>query len=376
LSNVPKADIGSIDFKATNPDSVINLSNLTEFNDPTGFIGRLKAFNGGTIVAPKLLSMVGVDATVDGSSTLPTSQIISFTAGILTADGSTPDLSGLQVIDGGSFTAKNGGILTLQSSITSYTAGSSNVTNLKAQGAGSVVDFSALTALEVGTGFKVLNIVGEIGGVIDLSNVAAIPAGAADLKADQSGSMIDLSSLASWNESGAIPSRIRVYNNGQVALSTGPTVLTDVVVMLNGGTVAVGTLELHGAAELKRAGTIPGDVINDGVVAPGSSAGGIHISGAYTQTDSGTMEIELGGLVAGSEYDQLTIGGSATLTGTLAITLIDAFVPALNDAFTIMTFGSRSGIFNTVSGADIGGGLLLNPEYGAANIVLRTVLAP
>jgi hypothetical protein len=376
LSSVPKADAGSIDFRATDADSVIDLSNLVEFEDPTGFIGRLRALNGGEIIAPSLVSLVDIDTTVDGASTLPTGQLVTFTVGLLTADGAVPDLSGLQMIDEGNFTARNGGVVTLPPSLNAYVAGSAKQTNFKAQGAGSLLDFSALTSLEAGTNFQRLNIYAENGGVVDLSQVAAIPAGAADVKADQAGSQIDLSGLASWNESGSYGSRLRVLTSGHISLNTGTTVLTDVMVMLNGGTFSVGTLELRGAGELNGAGIIPGNVINGGVVAPGGSAGAITISGSYTQLAGGVLEVELGGLVPGSEYDQLLISGAAVLTGTLDISLINGFVPAENDAFTIMTFGSHSGTFGAINGADIGGGLVLDPEYGATNFLLRAIPAP
>ena len=59
-----------------------------------------------------------------------------------------------------------------------------------------------------------------------------------------------------------------------------------------------------------------------------------EIDGDYTQESTGTLEIELGGLTVGDDYDQLQItdgngdlvGGNAMLGGTLDVTLIDAFV--------------------------------------------------
>ena len=57
------------------------------------------------------------------------------------------------------------------------------------------------------------------------------------------------------------------------------------------------------------------------------------------------LEIEIGGLVPRDEHDQLIVTGTATLDGTLSVALIDDFVPLISETFTVMTYGSVSGIF-------------------------------
>ena len=121
-------------------------------------------------------------------------------------------------------------------------------------------------------------------------------------------------------------------------------------------TVADGTLNATGTTDM--AGTLSGNgtfngsvaLTDDGVVAPGTSAGQLTISGAYTQAGGGTLRIELGGTTPGSEYDRLHVTGSATLDGNLEIELIDGFVPEIGAEFVILTAGSVGGCFATVSG--------------------------
>ncbi|MDA0346725.1 MAG: hypothetical protein O3C43_13985 [Verrucomicrobia bacterium] len=62
-----------------------------------------------------------------------------------------------------------------------------------------------------------------------------------------------------------------------------------------------------------------GGVVSTAWTAPGDSPGTITINGDFTQTDTGTLQIEVFGAEAGTEYDQLIVNGTATLGGTLHI---------------------------------------------------------
>ncbi len=55
------------------------------------------------------------------------------------------------------------------------------------------------------------------------------------------------------------------------------------------------------------------------------------------------LNIEIGGTSPGTGYDQLVITGTATLGGTLNVSLINGFTPASGDTFQILTFASRGG---------------------------------
>ncbi len=84
---------------------------------------------------------------------------------------------------------------------------------------------------------------------------------------------------------------------------------------------------------------VPNDFANDGIVAPGLVAGvGLltHI-GDYNPSATAVFEIDLGGLIGGSEYDQLAITGDAMLNGTLDVELVDGFMPEVGDSFVVMT---------------------------------------
>lgn len=92
-------------------------------------------------------------------------------------------------------------------------------------------------------------------------------------------------------------------------------------------------------------GTITGDVTNEGTVAPGNSPGTLAVEGTYTQTGSGNLLIELSG-TATDLFDLLSATEQVTLDGELEVRLLDGFVPASSDTFTILTGASIAGRFD------------------------------
>ena len=140
-----------------------------------------------------------------------------------------------------------------------------------------------------------------------------------------------------------------------------------------------GRLEGASATELLTvAGRVSGEgVLRDveitGVHAPGESPAAVVLEGIYNLAAGGQLEIEIGGIVAGSEYDQLNAAGDVTLAGELVVNLIDEFMPADGDAFTILTSTSITGQFS--NGPEtlpaLTEGLEWDIEYNATDVILR-----
>jgi len=107
-------------------------------------------------------------------------------------------------------------------------------------------------------------------------------------------------------------------------------------------------------------GDINGAITNNagGIVAPGASPGILTVD-AITFAGGSTLEIELGGLARGTEYDVLAANGTVTMQSgsTLGVTLINGFVPQGGETFDIMEFAGVSGEFGTLSLPVLGGGL-------------------
>jgi hypothetical protein len=116
--------------------------------------------------------------------------------------------------------------------------------------------------------------------------------------------------------------------------------------------------EVRGAGSFTGTGT----VYFEGGYSPGNSPAAVTLGADVIFGDANTLTLELGGLVAGSEYDQLILGaaGSLALDGELVLDLIEGFVPHFGDTFQLFDFdpGQVSGAFDEVTVADaLSGGL-------------------
>lgn len=215
------------------------------------------------------------------------------------------------------------------------------------------------------------------GGVVDLSGLTQIVVQQKSIHivADGANSTVDLAGLTSFAAPPDAPaSTVSADNNGAITLNSTKTTLNGPVQLelTATGTVTLGALELGANALLTGSGTLSGGLINGGEVSPGGTgaAGGIHVSGPYTQTNQGKLKIELGGTIPGSQYDRLTGTAAASLNGALNISLIHNYRPDAGRRFDFLTANSRSGQFSSTSGLDLGGGARLNLEYAATGAAL------
>ncbi len=136
-------------------------------------------------------------------------------------------------------------------------------------------------------------------------------------------------------------------------------------------------LVINSGDTLSGNGAITGNLLNLGTLSPGNSPGIVNITGDTVLDPSGSLLVEIGGLTPGpgspninDGYDQVNVSGAATLGGTLQISLLDGYLPQVGDSFTIMTYGSATGAFNSVNGLVIGDGLVFKLEQGATELRL------
>ena len=130
-----------------------------------------------------------------------------------------------------------------------------------------------------------------------------------------------------------------------------------------------------GAGTVEGTGTVEGaQVTNGGTFSAGFSPGILHVNGPYTQAAGGHLEVEVAGPLPGTGFDRLELTGAATLGGTLDISTIAPFAPALGNTFTILTASSVTGTFDNVTGTTLPGGLQYIVEYGVdyARLVVAT----
>jgi hypothetical protein len=67
----------------------------------------------------------------------------------------------------------------------------------------------------------------------------------------------------------------------------------------------------------------------------------------YASSSNALLNCALGGTTPGTNYGQLQVAGSVSLSGGLSVDFTNGFSPALNDVFTVLTAGVRNGGFTS-----------------------------
>ncbi len=273
-------------------------ANGTASGDVDGRWSTLTARDGGTIAAPLLVSLQGVDVLLDGTGTLDTAQWQSFTSGRLTVDaegtnlaaledatgtqlvvthahaafpmlttlrfgsvslanGGTVDLPLVSDIDGASFFVSGGVTLALPS-VSSYShqsTGSFQVRTWRVEDVGSRLDLSQLTTITNGTHYATrLSVEALYGGTIDLSGVISIidPSSgdtrrrSVDVLADGAGSTIRLDALTTMTDANGTASGDVDGRWSTLTARDGGTIAAPLLVSLQGVDVLLdgtGTLD-------------------------------------------------------------------------------------------------------------------------------------
>jgi hypothetical protein len=122
-------------------------------------------------------------------------------------------------------------------------------------------------------------------------------------------------------------------------------------------------------------GTVAGALTNSGgTVAPGDAPGRLTVAGNYTQESGGTLAVGIAGPTPGTEFDQLLVGGEASLAGALSVTDEGGYEPPLGQTFKIISGAStRSGSFSSVGGPSAG---IFGVAYEPDGVTLTTNVAP
>ena len=134
-----------------------------------------------------------------------------------------------------------------------------------------------------------------------------------------------------------------------------------------------GALEITNGAAVAVAGSFTGNVVNQGSLSTFNGPAVVSITGNYTQSSAGILNMQVAGTSAGSGYDQLNVSSSATLGGTLNVNLLGSFAPAGGSSYSVLTFGSSSGSFGTTNLPSTGSGNHFVALTGPAALTLWNV---
>lgn len=364
---------------------------------------------GGTfnIAAPGTLKLGGGTHTLDSSTSVTGTGTVNIAGGTVNVNIASPfNYADPIIVSGGqanfntatsaTLTTFSGGIISGTGTLTTtgvftWTGGTMSGSGLTVIPPGASFNLTGTAATRLDTAHTLLNAgTGVMNSSSDLTMATGgvfSNTGLLDLRSDRGiiGSSSTFYNSGSFSKSaGAGTSTVGVSftNLGTVSAMTGTLSFTGSYTQ-NGGSIALagGTVNMSSplniqGGTLSGTGTINGSVTNSGgQVSPGSSPGILTINGNYTQSPTGTLNIEIAGLTPGSGYDRLRVLGTASLSGTLAITTQNGYLPDIGDAFQVLTATTRTGTFPTVIGDSIGSGRFYVPAYNPSEVTLSVSAA-
>ena len=381
----------SIDVLADGSGSQIDVSSLTTFNDvyagttsSENLFSSLTVRNGGLVTAPLLSTLNGVNVSLTATSGLQVDVIDSLRNGQLTLSGTGQryGFSDLTNLDGSNILVSGGAIATFPNvtTIGNNAPIDHQTRTIQASGNGSFVDLAQVQSIVNGGRYNThLGIQALGGGLVDLSNAASIgDRGTGELRlqsidilADGASSLVALDGLTRFFDSSSgttnsdkLFSTLTARNSGTIQLRAAGTEAFGVLATLQSGGMIGGSLEVASNSRLTGTGQVE-NLINQGLVTPGNTIG---VTGDFTQTDSGRIEIEIGGLVPITNFDTLAIGGTLNAAGTVKVIRTNNFTPAQGDGFVVMSFADRTGLFD-YQGLDFAANVQLAPNLTSTRLV-------
>ena len=412
------------DITADGAGSSVDLSALVNILDnsvwDTTWNSSLTVKNGGSITAPVLTTLKGVNVTLDGSGSLAIGNWINWTEGVatlsggnysftaltnanqtaFTVNGGSLELPILTTLSNGSLTLSggatanapvlsningssllvNGGVTLSLPAVTNYVGTGGATATLRASGAGSVLNLSNVINVDFSFAHNnALQIEAQTGGKVDLRRVTQISdetvnaARRADITADGAGSSVDLSALVNFLDNSAWDttwnSSLAVKNGGSASLGNQTSISSVLISMDSVSSIYGGTIIVRAGSQIQIDGDLWAGISNFGEIVATPSAAGSRIHGSYLQGPTGVLKMDLSGAVDSGDWSRLTIDGIATLAGTLELTRGGDFAPDLFSDFPMITGNSVTGTFQTVTGGSAAGGDIV-PIYGSSVVAL------
>ncbi len=139
-----------------------------------------------------------------------------------------------------------------------------------------------------------------------------------------------------------------------------------------------GALAVSNGATLTGTGIIGGAATIAGALKPGSSPGDLTFNDSLTLESSAVLTLEITGTGAAGQFDRLLGAGTNTFTlgGTLSLDNT-GFTPVFGQTILVFSnWGSFSGSFATITGADLGGGLSWDTGNLAVDGTMQVVPEP
>ncbi|HYC60119.1 MAG TPA: hypothetical protein VEK79_11200 [Thermoanaerobaculia bacterium] len=340
-----------------------------------GFAGTNSVFAGTyTLTGANAKTIVQGNVTFNSNVSTPALELRSGTLGgtanvVIAGGGPVSSWQGGTIQGSGALTIASGAVVDLNTSSAVILVSGRTITNN-----GTINYTASVNPLTLGGGASIVNAL-----TLDVQTDTAIAIGAGGGSITNNGTFTKTTATGTTSIAPAFTNTNLVDLTSGIVDFGGGFTQSAGLTKLNGGNMGGSSVALNGGT-LSGNGTITADVTNGATLSPGTSPGAITISGNYTQTNAGTLAIDLGGTTPATQYDQLNVTGTATLNGTLNVAFFGGYIPTGGETYDVLNFASRSGDFavKTLPVFPAGGSIEANyfpTKLQLAAVVTQTDLA-
>jgi hypothetical protein len=150
--------------------------------------------------------------------------------------------------------------------------------------------------------------------------------------------------------------------------------------IVNQALLGSGVLSVFQDGILQGAGTLEGSltVHNGGVVAPGNSSGILTVTETTNLETGAILDIEIGGQLVGTGFDQLVTDTFESDGGTIRVTLFGLYVPAFGHSFQIVNAGTidLASLLFDFTNAPLSPGLTWSTDSFEVNGIISVIPEP
>ena len=223
-----------------------------------------------------------------------------------------------------------------------------------------------------------INDAGDSGNLVEGNYIGLNAAGNAALPNSSDGILVDTAATNNTIGGTAAAAANVISGNGSYGIQLdGPTTTGNVIENNDIGTQtggsgtllnSSGALDITTGAAVLAAGSFTGNVVNQGSLSTFNGPTTLSITGNYTENSSAILNVQVAGTAS---FDQLSVSGTATVAGTLDLSLDNGFLPQYTQSFGIISAGTLSGTYATVNNALIDGRGQFSTQYSTTALTLQ-----